>query len=135
MTRRLALRRAALFLVGLTVWLTMTPLVRGDEFTEVKQLAGQWKGNGARNAQSFEADLTIRDDGTYKGMGHLGLQRIQGVGSKIVDVPFAGAIQIEHGQARFKHADGSTGVITLEGRNMKWVRDDQTGVITYEPVK
>jgi hypothetical protein len=52
-----------------------------------------------------------------------------------MDVPFAGAIQIENGQARFKHADGSMGVITLEGRTMKWVRDDQTGVITYEPVK
>jgi hypothetical protein len=134
-TRRDALRRVALVAIGLTGGLTMAPLARGDAITEVKQLAGQWKGNGVKDAQSFEVDLTIRGDGTYKGVGHLGLRRIQGVGSRIMDVPFAGAIQIENGQARFKHADGSMGVITLEGRTMKWVRDDQTGVITYEPVK
>lgn len=135
MTRRNAFQTSCLFVVGLTVWLTMAPLARGDEITEVKQLAGKWKGEGVRSARSFQSDLTIKEDGTYEGIAHWGLQRIQGTGSRIVDVNFAGAIQIESGKARFKFADGSTGVITMDGRKMKWVRDDGAGVVDFEPAK
>jgi hypothetical protein len=44
------------------------------------------------------------------------------------------------GTAHFKHADGSTGTLTLnvDGKGkqvMKWVRDDGQGTAEYELVK
>jgi hypothetical protein len=136
MSRRDAFKRTALFIVGLiTVGLTMAPPVRGDEITDVKQLAGKWKGDVVLNARSFDADLTIKEDGTYEGVAHLGIQRSRGSGSRVVDSNFGGAIQIANGKASFKHTTGRTGVITMDGRKMKWVGDDGAGASEWEPVK
>jgi hypothetical protein len=136
MSRRDAFKRIALFIVGLTtIGLTMAPPVRGDEVTDVKQLAGKWKGDVVLNARSFEADLTIKEDGTYEGVLHQGIQRSRGGGSRVVDSNFGGAIEIANGKARYKHTTGPTGVITTDGRKMKWVRDDGAGAAEWEPVK
>jgi hypothetical protein len=136
MGRRRAFKRVALFIVGLTtVGLTMAPLVRGDETTDVKQLAGKWKGDVVLNARSIDSDLTIKEDGTYEGVAHLGIQRIQGSATRVVDSKFGGTIQIANGKARFKATTGRTGVITMDGRKMKWVGDDGAGASEWEPVK
>ncbi len=79
MGRRGTFKRVARFIVGLTaVGLTMAPLVRGDEITDVKRLAGKWKGDVVLNARRIESDLTIEEDGTYEGVAHLGIQRQRG---------------------------------------------------------
>jgi hypothetical protein len=105
-----------------------------DQLTDIKPLVGKWQGFSARNNP---ADMTIKEDGSYELVVHGNPARGGGIRR---NTTFSGTMQFADGKAFFKHSDGSTGTVTLNGddngkRIMKWVRDDGAGTAEYEPAK
>jgi hypothetical protein len=103
-----------------------------DQLTDVKPLVGKWQGLSAR---SNRVDMTIKEDGSYEIVVQGNPARGGGIRR---NTTVSGTMQFVDGKALFKHSNGSTGTVTLNAddkgkRIMKWVRDDGTNTIEYEP--
>jgi hypothetical protein len=114
---------------ALSIGLALTSALAQEPLTDLKPLVGKWKGFITTPRGSVPADVTIQDGGAYTIVVYI---------RPSATVP--GALQLVDGKAHFKHADGSTGTLTLNvdgkgKRVMKWVRDDGQGTAEYEPVK
>jgi hypothetical protein len=113
----------------LSIGLALTSALAQEAVTDFKPLVGKWKGFITTPRGSVPADVTIQDSGAYTIVVYIR-----------PSATVAGAMQLVDGKIHFKHADGSTGTLTLgvDGKGkqvMKWVRDDGNGMAEYEPVK
>jgi hypothetical protein len=113
----------------LSFGLALTSALAQEPLTDIKPLVGKWKGFITTPRGSAPADVTVQDGGAYTIVVYIR-----------PSATVAGALQLVDGKAHFKHADGSTGTLTLnvdaKGKQvMKWVRDDGQGTAEYEPVK
>ena len=73
-----------------------------EQLADVKPLVGKWKGFITTPRGSVPADVTIQDSGAYTIVVYIR-----------PSATVAGAMQLVDGKAHFKHADGSTGTVTL----------------------
>jgi hypothetical protein len=113
----------------LSIGLAVTSALAQEPLTDFKPLVGKWKGFIMTPRGSIPADVTIQEGGAYTIVVYIR-----------PSATVAGAMQLVDGKVHFKHADGSTGTLTLNGDGkgkqvMKWVRDDGNGTAEYEPVK